>query len=111
MSHRKISLGAAMPLVLVALAVAAPAGATRCPAWVKMSPDQKSETIANMIDRAVAGSGGRSRQIDRAAVARCMHDQAREIEFAIDGTCSDPRTAGMQGVNRTFKDFIWSCVR
>jgi hypothetical protein len=108
---RKASLGAALLLSLVALLIAAPAGATRCPTWVKMSPDEKSATIASMIDRAVAGSGGRNRQIDRAAVGRCMDDQSREIEFAFDNACSDSRSAGMQALNRTFKDFVWSCVR
>jgi hypothetical protein len=103
----------AIPLLLglVVLALASPAGATRCPAWVNMSPDEKSATIASMIDRAVAGSGGRNRQIDRAAVGRCMEDQSQEIEFAFDNACSDSRSAGMQALNRTFKDFIWSCVR
>jgi hypothetical protein len=111
MSDHRISVGAAMLCVFVVLAIATPAGATRCPAWVGMNPDQKSETIASMIDGAVAGSGARSRQIDRAAVGRCMHAQAREIEYAFDSTCADSRSAGMQALNRIFKDHIWSCVR
>ena len=98
-------------LAVATLVFAAPAGATRCPAWNKMGAEEKSRTVEGMIERAVAGSGARSMQVDRAAVGRCMRDQSREIEYAFDSACSDSRTASMQALNRIFKDYIWSCVR
>ena len=54
--------------------------------------------------------GGRQYQVDRGAVARCLQGNARSIEYDFDGACADSRTAGMQALNRIFKEYIWSCA-
>ena len=96
--------------LLLAAAIAAPAHAIRCNAWGKMEDEQKRETVDRMISNAVGGSDGRSYRIDRGAVGRCLESRAQSIEYDFDGACSDSRTAGMQALNRIFKDYIWGCA-
>ncbi len=99
------------PLLLaVVLLLAAPAHAVSCKQWDRMNDGQKSATVDRMIQSAVAGSGGRQYQLDRGAVGRCLQSEARSIRYDFDGACADSRTAGMQALNRIFKEYIWSCA-
>ncbi len=75
-----------------------------------MGDGQKSATIDRMIQGAVSGSGGRQYHVERGAVGRCLQGYARSIEYDFDDACADSRTAGMQALNRIFKDYIWSCA-
>jgi hypothetical protein len=75
-----------------------------------MGPGQKSASIDRMIQSAATGSGGRQYNVDRGAVARCLQERARSIEYDFDGACADARTASMQALNHIFKDYIWSCA-
>ena len=103
----------ATPLLalLVALLLAEPALAMSCRDWERLGPQQRAAAVEHMIQSAVSGSGGRSYRVNRDAIARCLGASSRDIEYAFDGVCSDPRTAGMNAIRTTFKDFIWSCVR
>ena len=97
-------------VLFLVLLLAAPVHAITCRQWERMAPAQKSATIDRMIQGAVSGSGGRQYQLDRGAVARCLQGDARSIEYDFDGACADARTAGMQALNRIFKDYIWTCA-
>ena len=103
----------AIPLValLAALLLAEPARAMSCSQWEGLGPQQKAAAVEQMIQSAVSGSGGRSYKVDRGAITRCLRASSRNIEYDFDGVCGDPRTAGMNAIRTTFKDFIWSCVR
>ena len=103
----------AIPLValLAALLLAEPALAMSCSQWEGLGPQQKAAAVEQMIQSAVSGSGGRSYHVDRGAIARCLRASSRNIEYAFDGVCGDSRTAGMNAIRTTFKNFIWSCVR
>ena len=90
--------------------LASPVQAITCGQWDRMGAGQKSATIDRMIQSTVSGSGGREYQIDRGAVGRCLQGHARSIEYDFDGACADARTAGMQALNRIFKDYIWTCA-
>lgn len=89
---------------------ASSAQAIRCSEWDRMGAGQKSATIDRMIQGAVSGSGGRQYRIERGAVGRCLQGYAQSIEYDFDDACADSRTAGMQALNRIFKDYIWSCA-
>lgn len=101
---------ATLSLALLLAAVATPAQALTCRSWNRFGPDQRAANIDRMISNAVGGSGGRSYQIDRGSVGRCLQDQSRNIEYDFDGACSDSRSADMQALNKIFKDYIWSCA-
>ena len=101
---------AILALALVVAAVATPARALTCNSWSRLGPDQRAATIQRMISNAVEGSGGRSYHIDRSAVGRCLERAALAIGYDFDGACSDSRSAGMQALNKIFKDYIWSCA-
>ncbi len=90
--------------------LASPVQAISCGQWDRMSAGQKSATIDRMIQSTVSGSGGRQYQVDRGAVGRCLQGYARSIEYDFDGACADARTAGMQALNRIFKEYIWTCA-
>jgi hypothetical protein len=96
-------------VVLAVLLSAPPVHAISCKQWQRMAPAQKGATIDRMIQGAVSGSGGRQYQVDRAAIARCLQRNARSIWYDFDAVCADSRTADMQAINRTFKEYIWSC--
>jgi hypothetical protein len=90
--------------------LAAPVHAIKCGQWKRMDAGGKSASIDRMIQNSLSGSGGRSYQIDRGALSRCLYGYAQSIEYDFDGACSDSRTADMQALNRIFKDYIWSCA-
>jgi hypothetical protein len=105
---RPAHLGLALPFLMLLLA--SPVQAINCSQWDRMDAGQKSVTIERMIQSTVSGSGGRQYQIDRGAVGRCLQGNARSIEYDFDGACADSRNAGMQALNRIFKDYIWTCA-
>jgi hypothetical protein len=106
-----MKLGSVGCLVLLATLFAAiPSHAISCRQWDRMGPDQKAASIDRMIDNAVAGSGGRQYQINRGAVARCMNGYAQAIQYNFDDACADSRSAGMQALNKIFKEYIWTCA-
>ena len=97
-------------LLLAALLLAEPALAMTCSQWEGLGPQQKAAAVEQMIQSAVSGSGGRSYKVDRGAMTRCLRASSRDIEYEFDGVCSDSRTAGMNAIRTTFKDFIWGCA-
>lgn len=97
-------------LLLLGLLLASPVHAISCKQWDRMDSTGKSATIDRMIQGAVSGSGGRQYQVDRGAVARCLEGESRSIQYDFDGACADSRSAGMQALNRIFKEYIWSCA-
>ena len=102
-----------MPFValLAALLLAEPALAMSCSQWERLGPQQRTAEVEQMIQSAVSGSGGRSYQVDRGAITRCLRASSRNIEYDFDGVCGDPRTAGMNAIRTNFKNYVWTCVR
>ena len=98
-------------VLLFLVLLAQPASAITCQQWGRLGPDQKVATIDRMIQSAISGSGGRSYQVNRGAIGRCLASQARSIEYDFDDVCSDPRTAGMNALDNLFKNYIWSCAQ
>ena len=84
--------------LLVALLLAEPALAMSCRDWERLGPQQRAASVEHMIQSAVSGSGGRSYRVNRDAIARCLGASSRDIEYAFDGVCSNPRTAGAASV-------------
>ena len=101
---------AALVGILTSSLLAAPAVATTCAQWQRLGSDQKASTVAGMIQSAISGSGGRSYQVNRGAIERCLQSHSRSIEYAFDDVCSDSRTASMNAIRTTFKSYIWSCA-
>ena len=102
---RMLVLGLAISMVGVL-----PAGAMTCRDWGRLAAGDKAYTIDAMIEDAIASQRGRTYNVNRGAIGRCMHRYARDIEYAFDDACADSRTAGMQALNNIFKNYIWSCV-
>ena len=96
--------------LLISPLLAPPALAITCTQWGRLGAQQKAVTIDRMIQSAISGSGGRSYQVNRAAIGRCLQSRSRSIEYAFDDVRSDSRTAGMNALNTTFKNYIWDCA-
>ena len=96
---------------LVSCLLAPAANAINCRSWDRLGPAQKSATIDRMIQDAVAGPRGRSYQVNRGEIGRCLQRYAQSMQNDFDDACADARTAGMQALNHIFKNYIWSCVR
>ena len=97
--------------LLLLLLLAQPAFAITCKQWERLGPDQKAATIDRMIESAISGSRGRSYQVNRGAIGRCLTSRAPSIEYDFDDVCSDSRTAGMNALDNAFKNYIWTCVQ
>ncbi len=98
-------------LVSLALIVfAMPAGAIDCNRWTKLDTGQKEKAVYDLIDTTLSGSRGREFQVNRGAIQRCLEQNARNIEYDFDDACSDTGRAGMQALNKLFKNYIWTCV-
>jgi hypothetical protein len=102
---------AVFSVLLLVLVSAPPAHATNCQSWGRLGPAQKRATVDRMTRDALAGSGGRSYRVDRAAISRCLERSEQSIQYDFDSACADSRTAGMQALNAIFKQYIWSCVQ
>ena len=96
--------------VLSALTLAPAAGAITCRQWGRLGPTERVGTVESMIQSTLASSAGRSTQVNRGAVERCLRREARSIEYAFDDVCSDSTRASMRAIENTFKEYIWSCI-
>jgi len=89
---------------------AAPASAIDCQSWSRLGTGQKSGAIDRMIQDVISGQKGRSYELNRNAISRCLHSRVRDIEIDFDDACSSSRTSGMQALDHIFKSYAWSCV-
>ena len=103
-------VGRAFVIALFTLALSTPAHAINCPHWFRLSDSEKFATIQDMVDSAIAGNRGRSYEVNRASIGRCMSSSARQIQYDFDDLCSDGRTASASALNQRFKDYIWDCA-
>lgn len=86
------------------------AQATSCSEWNRMSDDRKWSRIDRMINDALSGSGGRSYNVNRGAIGRCLADNSENMFWEFNDLCSDSRTASMSAIRTRFKDYIWTCA-
>jgi hypothetical protein len=110
MENRQLMRMAVLLGIALSLLLAAPALATTCKQWQRLDPGEKAATVDDMIRSAISGSGGRSYKVSRGGVERCLERSSRSIEYAFDDVCSDGRTASMNAIRTTFKDYIWDCA-
>jgi hypothetical protein len=106
MTLRSLLLIATIMLAITPLS----AQATGCREWNRMSESRKWDRIDRMIDDAVSGQRGRSYQVNRSAIARCLVDNSQNMFWDFDDICSDSNTAQMSAIRSRFKNYIWTCV-
>ncbi len=75
------------------------ASATTCDRWRRLDADEKATTVQRMIDDALSGNRGRSYDVNRDAIARCLRSRAAEMATAFDDVCSSSRTASGTGLS------------
>lgn len=63
-----------------------------------------------MIDDAISGQRGRSYQVNRNQIARCLQSSSEDMFWDFNDICDDPRTAHKSAIRVRFKQYIWSCV-
>jgi len=97
-------------MTLFCFAASGPALATSCKNWNRMSEEARYDRIAQMIDDALSGQGGRSYKINRNAVGRCLVDNTEDMYWSFTDMCSDSTTGGMNSIRKRFKQFIWTCI-
>jgi hypothetical protein len=86
------------------------AHATGCREWNRMSDSRKWDRIDRMIDDAISGQRGRSYQVNRNAIARCLESNSENMFWDFNDLCADPATAQMSAIRSRFKNYIWTCV-
>ena len=106
MTLRSLVLVATIVLVIAPL----PAQATGCREWNRLSESRKWDRIDRMIDDAISGQRGRSYQVNRNAIARCLESNSENMFMDFDDLCSDASTAQMTAIRTRFKNYIWTCV-
>jgi hypothetical protein len=106
MTLRSLLLIATIMLAITPLS----AQATGCREWNRMSESRKWDRIDRMIDDAVSGQRGRSYQVNRNAIARCLNDNSQNMFWDFDDVCADSNTAQMSAIRSRFKNYIWTCV-
>jgi hypothetical protein len=84
--------------------------ATSCGDWTRLDPAQKDAAVLRMIDGALASNRGRSFEVNREAIGRCLRTNAAQMVNAFDDVCSSSRGAGMQAIDEVFTTFVYSCV-
>jgi hypothetical protein len=101
-------------ILLVATIVGAvattPAHATECRDWNRLSESGKWNRIDRMIGDAIAGPSGRTYEVNRNAIGRCLDNNAQSMFWDFDDLCGDPDTARMNAIRARFKQYIWTCV-
>jgi hypothetical protein len=107
---RTSALVSVLAAILVLLAAPGPASATSCREWNRLSDSQRYDRIDRMINDAISGQRGRSYNVNRNAIARCLDANAQNMFFDFSDLCSDSRTAGKNSIHGRFKNYIWDCV-
>ncbi len=110
MSSKRSNVLALLIALALPLVPVAPAEAMSCQTWTRLDEAGRRASIDRMIESAIAGQGGRSYNVNRSAIRRCLESRSRDMYYDFEDTCADARTAGMQAINRLFKDYIWNCV-
>jgi hypothetical protein len=106
-----MTLRSLLHIVIVMLVIAPlSAQATGCREWNRMSESRKWDRIDRMIDDAISGQKGRSYQVNRGAIGRCLSDNSQNMFWDFDGLCADSSTAQMSAIRSRFKNYIWTCV-
>ena len=100
-----------LAVALVALAVASPAHAVNCRAWMRMGDDQRAATVDRMTQRVVTSHAAQQYSVSKSRVARCLEGYGYDIQDDFDDACSDRSTASMQALNNIFNKYTWTCVR
>ena len=95
-------------LFAILLVSATSVSAMTCRDWNRLEGGQKASAVDGMIQDAMASQKGRSFDVNRGAIGRCMFGEARNIEYDFDDACLG--SAGMQVLNNLFKNYIWRCV-
>ena len=86
------------------------AQATSCRDWNRMSESRKWDRIDRMIEDAISGNRGRSYNVNRNQIARCLEANAQDMFWSFDDVCSDASTASMSAIRGRFKNYIWDCA-
>ena len=103
---RSLLLTATFMMVIAPLS----AHATGCGEWNRMSDAKKWDRIDRMIDDAISGQRGRSYQVNRNAIGRCLSSHSEDMIWDFNDLCADPDTAGMRAIHGRFKGYLWTCV-
>ncbi len=106
-----MTLRALLLIATIILAIAPlSAKATGCREWNRLSESRKWDRIDRMIDDAISGQRGRSYQVNRNAIARCLANNSENMFWDFDDICADSNTAQMSAIRSRFKNYLWSCV-
>jgi hypothetical protein len=80
-----------------------------CSSWSRLSQDQKLQTIDRAIEDLISGSRGREyTSINRTQTRRCLESHRNQMVDDFDELCV---RGDRQALNRTFRSYVWSCVR
>ena len=112
-SKREFRMTLRLPLLaamLVCVIAPSTADATGCREWNRMSDSRKWDRIDRMIDDAISGQRGRSYQVNRNAIGRCLTDYSQDMFLDFNDLCVDSSTASMSAIRAKFKNYIWMCV-
>ena len=99
-----------LAVTLVWAIAAAPAYATGCREWNRMSESRKQDRIYRMIDDAISSQKGRSYGVNRNAIGRCLEGKSENMFWDFSDLCVDANTASMGAIRGRFKNYIWTCV-
>jgi hypothetical protein len=94
--------------VLLSVSAAPAAHALRCSTWNRLTPAQRNQAIARMIEDGLRSSNARRYDINEARVRACLQGQAASMQLDFDGACAE--RADLQVLNRIFKNYAWSCI-
>jgi hypothetical protein len=100
----------ALMAMIVGVLAPASADATGCHEWNRMSESQQRDRIDRMIADALSSQRGRSYNVNRAAIARCLEDNSDSMFYDFGDLCGDSRTARKSAIRTRFKNYIWTCV-
>ena len=86
------------------------AAATGCREWNRMSEASQRDRVERMIADAIASQRGRSYQVNRNAIGRCLEANADNMYWDFGDRCSNPSTAHKSAIRTRFKWYVWNCV-
>ena len=86
------------------------AHATSCSEWSRLSENGKWTRIDRMISDAIDGQAGRSYNVNRNAIRRCLESHSEDIFWDFEDLCADSRSSSMSALRTHFKNYIWTCV-
>ncbi|HVN40139.1 MAG TPA: hypothetical protein VMW19_18405 [Myxococcota bacterium] len=89
-----------------------PGNDLRCSTWNRLTDDQKFEAVDGLIGDAFRSAPSqRYPYLNRTRIQRCLEPYRAQLVDDFEELCARGQRADLQAMNRTLRNYTWSCLQ